>query len=281
MRSLALFVFVIGIALAGGGAYYGAQIIGAYEEALSKNRTRGVETVRVIVAREDIAFGQRILEKDVKWAEWPKDSVPEGVFTEAVDFLGPEEERETINRTALQAIYTNEPLLPPKVTGIGEAARMAYNLSPGKRAFSFPINASTGVAGFVQAGDRVDILLTRQDQNNSNQMISEVFMQDVLVIAVDQQTNTQQRTARVGRIATVEVDPIGAQKLTVAQTRGKLSMTLRGIDEVVSSTDQMVPISEEDLFPTDQEVLEERAPEIEPTKVRVRRAGDIQDVEVE
>ena len=103
---------------------------------------------------------------------------------------------------------------------------MAMNLSPGMRAVSIKIDAVSGVAGFVAAGDRVDILLTRTPQG---QLVSSVILQDITVIAVDRRANAETTRARIWRTVTVEVDTVQAQKLALEQQMGTLSLTLHGI----------------------------------------------------
>ncbi|MEM7506271.1 MAG: Flp pilus assembly protein CpaB [Pseudomonadota bacterium] len=266
-------MFIIGIAVAGGGAFYAYKLFSTYEAALARKTEDRIETVKVIVARVDIPFGHVLQGTEVTWAEWPKNSVPAGAFTDAEKLFGLRNEP----RTVIQAMRTGEAVLSSKVTKLGEAPRMAYNLAEGMRAFSFPINASTGVAGFVQAGDRVDILITRKV---NDQMRSEIFMQDILVIAVDQRANAESRSsARVGRIATVQVTPLDAQKLAIAQTEGTLSMTLRGIGESIQNPDEMVPINADELFDREVEVVEEQ--EVQRTRVKVRRGVEENEVEFE
>lgn len=271
MRTIAIAVFILGIAVAGVGAYYAFQLFSRYEAALALKSEDKIETVRVVVARSDIPFGKVLDPTEVMWAQFPKESVPAGAFTTAKELFGEND----LPRTVIQAMSAGEVVLASKVTELGEAARMAYKLSEGMRAFSFPINASTGVAGFVQAGDRVDILITRQV---SGQMRSEIFMQDILVIAVDQRANAQARgSARVGRIATVQVTPLDAQKLAIAQTEGTLSMTLRGVGEAIQAPEELVPINADELF--DREVEEVVEEEVQRTRVKVRRGGEEKEVE--
>ncbi|MEM7236914.1 MAG: Flp pilus assembly protein CpaB [Pseudomonadota bacterium] len=271
MRIIAILVFLIGVALAGGGAYYAAQFFEKYEAALANRDDSSIDTVKIIVTRDDMPFGHQLHGTEVKFAEWPKGSVPEGAFTDAKELLGDG----TQKRTVTQQLRAGEPILAAKITKLGQSPRLAFSLQEGKRAFSFPISASTAVAGFVQAGDRVDLLLTR---NVSGQMRTEVFMQDVKIIAIDQRTNASTKGARVGSLATIEVDPIDVQKLTIAQNSGRFSLTLRGVNDAVKDPDQLVPMTAADLF---GEQVEEVKPVVEKNKIKVRKGGQVQDIVID
>ena len=271
MRTIAVFVLIIGIALAGGGAYYVSRYISEIE-ALATRPVKSVETMKILVARENIPYGHVIEGSEVTWAEFPVSSVPSGAYNDVNAFFG---NQKGVFRTAIQAMTQGEPILGTKVTRLGERPSLAYNLSPGMRAFSFPISATSGVAGFVQAGNKVDILLTRL---SGDSMRTEVLLQDVLVIAVDQRTEAETRRALVGRTATVEVTPIDAQKLTIAQTEGKLSMTLRGTNEPVTPAEELIPLDADELFEREKE---EAAPEVKRNTVRLRRGGETKEVEID
>jgi pilus assembly protein CpaB len=85
------------------------------------------------------------------------------------------------------------------------------------------------VAGFVQPNDSVDVLITRQipGENQRNTQLTDVLIQNVRVIAIDQQAKNADGTPKVARTATLEVTPIDAQKLALAQEVGSLSLVLR------------------------------------------------------
>ena len=65
-------------------------------------------------------------------------------------------------RVALRPIQVNEPILATKLAGEGHGASIAALLPDGMRAAAVRINDVSGVAGFVQPNDTVDVLITRQ-----------------------------------------------------------------------------------------------------------------------
>ena len=271
MRIVAIIVFIIGVSLAGAGAFYAAQFFERYEAALAAKKKDDLDTVDVIVARIDMGFGHKVAKNEVKWAKWPAGSLPKGAFVEYDDFIGSGDSL----RTAIQQISAGEPMTRSNVTDLGETPRLAFKLDEGKRAFSFNISAQTAVAGFVQAGDRVDLLLTR---TVNGQTVTQVFMEDVEIIAIDQQTEAAQKGARIGRFATIQVDPVDVQRLTIAKASGQFSLSLRGFNEDdVMTPEEQTPMSTNDLFGI---VEEEKAPVQETQKIRVRKGGNVTTVDL-
>jgi pilus assembly protein CpaB len=57
--------------------------------------------------------------------------------------------------------------------------------------------------------------------------VTDVLLQNVRVIAIDQQAKNADGTPKVAKTATLEVNPVDAQKLVLAQTVGTLSLVLR------------------------------------------------------
>jgi pilus assembly protein CpaB len=264
VRIIAILVLVFGVALAGGALFFASEY---FKEMKASMAQQGPETVRVLVAKQALSYGATIQSGHLVWVEWPKSAVPPGAFTSVEELLGAKGDQ---RRIVLRSIEPGEPVLEGKITKFGESPRMAMNLGAGMRAVSIKIDAVSGVAGFVAAGDRVDILLTRTQQD---QLTSSVILQDITVIAVDQRSNSETIGARIGRTVTVEVDTVQAQKLALAQQIGKLSLTLRGFGE--TNDEVLEPVTVDSLSDYERE---EEAPEF---KVRVRRAGSLSDVNVD
>ncbi len=230
MRLIALLVLVFGVVLAGGAIFFASEKFRAVEAALARRNT-GPETVGVIVAGESLRQGNALTEQNVRMVQWPRGAVPDGAFTSLDDLFGTGDEEP---RFVLRAIEPGEAILMGKISGFGERPRLVSTLSPGKRAFTLRIDALSGVAGFVAPGDQVDIVLTR---TVNRELRSEIILQKVTVIAVDQHSDTESASPRLGRTATVEVTPEEMLMLTTAQQAGKLTLALRGADEIEPVTD--------------------------------------------
>jgi pilus assembly protein CpaB len=180
-------------------------------------------TTKVAVAAVPMAYGVDVTPDKVRFVDYPNTSIPPGAFTNAAQLM-PAGKR----RFALLPIGLNEPILASKITIEGQGASIAALLPDGMRAASVRINDVSGVAGFVQPNDSVDVLITRQLPNGgTNTQLTDVLLQNIRVIAIDQNAKNSDGTPAVARTATLEVTPIDSQKLALAQEAGSLSLVLR------------------------------------------------------
>jgi pilus assembly protein CpaB len=176
------------------------------------------------VAAVPLAYGTQLKSENIRFINYPKDALPAGSFHSAAELLAPDK-----RRIALTPIAANELILAGKVTGPGAGASIAALLPDGKRAVSVRINDVSGVAGFIQPSDSVDVLITRQIASNSgnNQQVTDVLLQGTRVIAMGRRATNNDGKPAAAKTATLEVTPIEAQKLALGQQVGDLSLVLR------------------------------------------------------
>ena len=96
------------------------------------------------------------------------------------------------------------------------------------RAATVRINDVSGVAGFVQPNDSVDVLITRQVQRRDDVGTGHRRPAAERPRHRDRPgRKNSDGTPKVARTATLEVDPLDAQKLALGQQVGSLSLVLR------------------------------------------------------
>ncbi len=182
--------------------------------------------VRVAVAALPLSFGADVTPDKVKFVNYPADSLPPGTY-QSMALLLPEGKP----RVALRPILINQPLLAGDLSGEGQNASIAALLPDGMRAATVSINDVSGVAGFVKPNDTVDVLITRQpiggDGSGNGRQVTDVLLQNIRVIAMDQRANNANGQAIVSRTATLELTPVDAQKVALGQQLGQLSLVLR------------------------------------------------------
>lgn len=179
-----------------------------------------IPTVQVLVATKDIPYGEKIEAESVAAIDWPETSVPkDAILTHAELLEGPD-----APRIALRPFAAGEPYLKAKVSGFGERPILSRKVAEGMRAFSVRINDVSGVGGFILPGDHVDIMLTRQLDEG---FATDVILQNVTVLGIDQMSSETTHEPLLGRSATFEVTPEQAQKLALATQVGSLSLALR------------------------------------------------------
>jgi pilus assembly protein CpaB len=184
-------------------------------------------TTKVAVATSPLAFGSEVTPDKVRFVDYPNSSLPPGAFTNAAALMPPGKKR-----VALLPIAVNEPILASKISAQGQGASIAALLPDGMRAASVRLNDVSGVAGFIQPNDSVDVLVTREINNaDRNAQVTDVLLQNVRVIAIDQEAKNADGTPKIAKTATLQVTPIDAQKLALAQEVGSLSLVLRKAGE--------------------------------------------------
>ena len=180
---------------------------------------------------EDLTFPGFGGEPVRAWVSRPREAagaLPAGAFHHTSDLLN----TKLGDRQVLAAMSANEPILDWKITGPGQRATLSAVLTDGMKAVSIRVNDVAGVAGFVLPGDRVDVMLSR---TQDNQAFVDVLLQNIKVLAVDQIADDKKDNPTVAKSVTVEVSTVDAQKLTLAASVGQLSLALR---EVAANTDE-------------------------------------------
>lgn len=188
--------------------------------AIQSIPVREVEVAQyhVVVANADLKVGTQVTAQQVVLAAWPAGSPVEG---------GHRSVEEVVGRGLIVPVGKNEPLTDAKLAPVGSGAGMAPLIAPGMRAMSVRVNDVVGVAGYVVASSRVDVLVTvRPDK----EMITRTVVSNVLVLASG--TEIDREAARTGQarqtaVVTLSVTPDDAEKIALAQSQGQIMLALR------------------------------------------------------
>jgi pilus assembly protein CpaB len=241
MRARSLLTLLIGVVLASVAVYYVDQRLDQREPVQVVAAEPAMSLAMVVVASRDLARGDVLRADSLKEMPWPANSVPDGAFASITEILGDGSEE----RRARRSLVPGEPVLADKVSGFGGRDTLGETLSPGKRAFSIRVNDVSGVAGFLLPGDRVDLLLTRKlEDSGKESLVTDVILQNIVVLAIDQLKDEQREQPQVARTATVEVTPEQAQKLALAMQVGNLSLALRNVVAVEPVVTDRVRVSD-------------------------------------
>ncbi len=228
-----------------------------------------VSTNTIVVASKPLRFGNELTAAQLREAQWPEASLPSGSFAKISDILNGGK------RVALTAIEPNEPVLNSKITGPGQRATLSAMLRDGLKAATIRVNDIDGVGGFVLPGDHVDVALTRQvDKGNGS---TEVVLQNVRVLAIDQIADERLDKPAVVKAVTLEVDVVGAQKLSLSASIGSLSLMLRKAGEANNQYTRKITLS--DLGAPTTPTAAPQGP-VGVTTVGVRRASTREEYSV-
>jgi pilus assembly protein CpaB len=131
---------------------------------------------------------------------------------------------------ARRAIQKGEPIVKNVLVKSSEGGFMSAVLEQGKRAVSIAVDSTTGNAGFIFPGDKVDLILTLATGSRQSPVrASQTFVEDVRVLAVDQMLDNPENKAVLAKTVTLEVTPKQAEKINVAKDLGKISLSLRSL----------------------------------------------------
>ncbi|HEX8653679.1 MAG TPA: Flp pilus assembly protein CpaB [Allosphingosinicella sp.] len=190
----------------------------------------------VLVATRSLPVGTIIDAEAFRYQIWPAGLVQPAYFIRGNRAINPQDLVGTVVRTEISA---GQPVTQGALVRPGERGFLAAALSPGMRAITVSVSATSGVAGFVFPGDRVDIVLTHEvkplgEPDDAQPLrISETILRNVRVLATDQRINA--RDAEGNQVAqsistvTLEATPRIAERIAVAQTIGQLSLSLRSL----------------------------------------------------
>lgn len=223
-----------------------AVILGGIAAVLARNwlanraRMTQANVGTIVVAASPLAFGAELTMDNTKEIPWSTAVLPEGAFATRTDLL------EGGRRMALALIARNEPILRSKITKPNQPATLSSVLAPGKRAVTVRVDDVRGVAGFIQPGDLVDVVLIRTEaESRSNESYSDVILQAAKVLAIDQITGERTDKPTIAKAVTLEVAPEDAQKILLATNIGRLSLILRQPAE--HRADSVQRVTAEDL----------------------------------
>jgi pilus assembly protein CpaB len=177
----------------------------------------GARTDMVAVAVSDLFWGTKLTPEHMKLVPFPTGSLPEGHFSTLENVEG---------RVLVANLRTNEPILeyklaPREVTMGGVAAVTR----PEKRAMAVKVDDVIGVAGFINPGNHVDVLVTI----DNSPPVTKTVLQNVLVLATGPDLDRKGKEEKPSsvKVITLEVTPEEGEKLALAATEGKVVLALR------------------------------------------------------
>ncbi len=179
------------------------------------------EAVPVAVAAVDLAWGTKLTPEMIKSSPFFQESLPVGYFTSASDLK---------DRVLIAPLKRGEPIVEHRLAPADvKTGGVSAILEPGKRAIAVKGDKVIGISGFINPGNRVDVLVTLKDPNRKEEK-TKMVLDNVLVLATGTQIvkNEKGEPAPVD-VYTLEVTPTEGEKLALAASEGKLQFALRNL----------------------------------------------------
>lgn len=240
---VAALVIAIGTALAARSMFAGAA---APEVVAAPAEPQGP---KVLVAKRALPVGTIMTADAVAYQLWPQEMVQDAYFLD-----GEADMANLLGTVVRHPITAGEPVTQGSLVSPKDRGFLAAALGPGMRAVTVPVSARTGVGGFIFPGDRVDMMLTQTvgGDDGGDLRTTETILSNIRVLATDQSTESTttedgRTVVRAFRTVTMEVTPRIAEKISVAQTIGTLSLSLRSIADNQSELERALASGSVDM----------------------------------
>ena len=210
--------------------------------------TKQVGLVPVVVAAQDIPVRTQVTAGMLTVKQVSADARHEKAFTGLEQLDG---------KVTNLPISAGEQVLSTKFFARKEDSGLAFRIAPGKRAVSVQINEVISTGGLVNPGDFVDVIVVLPPAANTGETSDSAGMvlQNIEVLAIAQalggpaadptgaaavagQVTGSRSDGRAeavarpnARTATLAVTPEEAQKLILAEEKGKIRLALRGVED--------------------------------------------------
>jgi pilus assembly protein CpaB len=233
MSVRSVLLLLVALAIAGATAFIARNWLASERAELAASvPVRAPETpeTQVLVANTDLAPGTFLKSDNIRWQAWPEDGVDdEYIVKENVKL------EDLVGTVARVRLIAGQPITNKVVVHPGDRGFLAAVLAPTMRAVSVPINATSGISGFVFPGDMVDVIVTAKFRTEDAQgkekthHFSQTLLEKVRVLAIDQKTENVDGAAQVAKTATLEVTAAQAERIALGLDVGTLSLSLRAL----------------------------------------------------
>ena len=190
---------------------------------------------RYVGVVQNVEPGRVIQATDVKLIDWPANLPLQGSFTKPEEVVG---------RTVQYPLSAGQPIVEHNLAAAGAGTGLSTRIPDGMRAISLRSDQIVGVAGFLQPGTRVDVLVTYH--NPTSQMpITSTVLQDVQILATGQkmQADPDGKPATTD-VVTLLVDPNDAERVVLASAQGTVHFVLRNGQDHAQVADSPAQVSE-------------------------------------
>ena len=275
-----IIVLLIAVVAAGATAMYARSWIEGQRTTIAAVAAPAPEEdiYEVLVADVDLPAGSFVKPQHIVWQRWPTDDVPESYV-----LRGMRPEDDMIGAVARRGISAGQPITDGMVVKPGERGFLAAVLTPGMRAVSVPINATSGNSGLIFPGDRVDLILTQTlntADDETTRRVSETVLTNLRIIAMGAETGDDPEEGKAhekARTATLEVSPRQAEQVALVTELGKLSLSLRSL-----ATETNVAADDSPQITWDKDVSQVlRTGHRLTSRLLVLRGSDAEDVQIE
>jgi len=180
-----------------------------------------VDAVPVAVAAMDLVWGTKLTPEMIKPLPYLRESLPMGHYSRPADLK---------DRVLIANLKQGDPIVEHRLAPTDvKTGGVSAVLPAGKRAVAVKGDKIIGISGFINPGNRVDVLVTLKNPQDKSEK-TKIVLENIPVLATGSQVerNDKGEPAPVD-VYTLEVTPEESEKLSLAATKGKLQFALRNI----------------------------------------------------
>ncbi len=220
MKRKAPFLFLLLALLLAGAAAWGAHQWMSAQAA--QKAGPALKLAPVVVAQKVLPAGHKLTAQDLAVQRWPVANLPQGRFGKIQAPLG---------RVLKGPMFKGEVVLVSKLAPKGAASGLSAVVPRGYRAMTVRVNEVIGVGGFVQPGDRVDVLATIDQGPFREDPVSHCVLEDITVLTVGERIQRESKGGRAKqhkvKVVTLQLKPAQAETLALASSEGRVVLSLR------------------------------------------------------
>ncbi|OQB25551.1 MAG: SAF domain protein [Firmicutes bacterium ADurb.Bin182] len=197
-----------------------------------------IETKSVVAAVQDIPANTLITEDMISLVSLPVQAVHRNAATDPSKVIG------QITKYPLVAY---EQILVSRLGELGESAdALSFQIENNYRAITVEVSEVTGVAGYIEEGDYVDIVATLMlpvAEGGTSYAVSTMLAENILVLktGMKQVSGTEAQTVSYESV-TMRVTPEQALMINYAAANGRLRLVLRPVlDDAIVQPDDFPP----------------------------------------
>ncbi len=238
MKSKAIIPLIVGV----GTGLLALKLGWSYIEQSQRVAAANQGDAPVVVARQAIPPGTELQSTDLKVLDWPRGALPADAQSDPEELEG---------RVTLTGLGVNLPVLETMLAPPGTSPGLPALIPPGYQAMAVKVDEFRGVGGFLKPGDAVDVVATfsvKESKGGPTRTVTRTILRNIKVSTVGQAMKPEEDgQPMVVRSVTLLVKPKQAQDLSLAATRGTITLALcsgRG----GASTEELSPVDFDELL---------------------------------
>jgi pilus assembly protein CpaB len=213
----------------------GCTLLVARKINASKPAQGPVPEAHYVAPSRDLKAGEVLKQESLELVAWPTTNQIEGTYTSLADVAG---------RVVLFPLSKGQPILDRDLSAVGSGVGLAGKIPDGMRAIALRSDEVVGVAGFLEPGSHLDVLVTYH-ANNSPEPLTATVLQNAVVLAAGHQMEPDpEGKPSAVTVVTLLLTPEESERAVLASTQGSIHFLLRNGSDTGRTNDAPMVLSQ-------------------------------------